>query len=266
MPLDTVHIGSLEVSRFIIGGNPFSGFSHMGPERNDEMLHYYTVDNLKRALRRAEALGVNTHIGRADHFIMRALMEYWDEGGAIQWFGQTCPELGPIARGVDNSVAGGARACFIHGGVMDHLLANGGLDEAVEAVARIRQAGLVAGIAGHNPKVFEWAEENLDVDFYMCCYYNPMHRDKHAEHRPDTPEWFLAEDRDRMVATIRNLSRPAIHFKVLAAGRTDPEEAFAFVGRHLRPNDAVCVGICEDKKPGMIEENLRLLDTSTQGN
>ena len=158
MSLSKVRIGGVEVTRLAIGGNPFSGFSHQSPERDREMVHYYTTARIKEALRQAEELGINTHVGRADHHIMRVLLEYWDEGGAIQWLAQTCPEVGPIERGVLNAVRGGAQACYIHGGVMDHLYAQGKLDEVPAAIAQIRDAGLPAGIAGHNPKVFEWAD------------------------------------------------------------------------------------------------------------
>jgi len=68
---------------------------------------------------------------------------------------------------------GGAVACHIHGGVMDHLVAHGSAGDVAGAIALIRSLGMKAGIAGHVPAVFEWAEKHLDVDYYMCCHYNP---------------------------------------------------------------------------------------------
>jgi hypothetical protein len=224
------------------------------------MTHFFTTQRIKDTLREAERLGINTIVARADHHIMRVLLEYWDEGGTIQWLAQTCPEIGTIGRGVDNAVRGGAKACYVHGGVMDFLLAKGQLEEVPDAIEKIRAAGLVAGVAGHNPRVFEWAEAHLDVDFYMCSYYNPSSRDKQAERVADRAEWFKAEDREIMVGLIGKLSKPAIHYKVMAAGRNDPGEALAFVAGHLRPNDAVCVGIYPKDNPRMLEEDLRLLE------
>jgi len=254
----SVKIGQVEISRFILGGNPFSGFSHQGPQIDDEMRHWYTVDRIKSQLRLAEQLGITTHIGRADNHVGRYLMEYWDEGGKIKWIGQTCPEIGTSLRGVANAVKFGASACYIHGGRMDWLLANDQLDEAVEAVAAIKEAGLPAGIAGHSPAVFDWAEANIDVDFYMCSYYNPTDRSKDPAHDPENREWFLDEARNKMVARIRTLSKPAIHYKVFAAGRNDPKEALEFAARHLRPQDAVCVGVFSKIRPDMLAEDLRL--------
>jgi hypothetical protein len=260
MALGNVQLGDLSISKMIIGGNPFSGFSHQGTERDGEMVHFYTTEKIKAALRQAESLGVSTHLGRADHHVMRVLTEYWDEGGSIQWIAQTCPEVGDIARGVQNGINGKAKACFLHGGLMDFLFAQDKMDEVPAGIAQIREAGLPAGIAGHNPKVFEWAEENLDLDFYMCSYYNPTSRDENAEHVRGQTEWFDEADRETMVKVIKNLSKPVIHYKIMAAGRNDPAEALSFVAKHLRPQDAVCVGVFTKDKQDMLAEDLRILE------
>ena len=59
----TVQFGDVEVTRFVIGGNPFSGFSHQGPQRDKEMVRYYTVARIKEALRKAEAAGIMVNHG-----------------------------------------------------------------------------------------------------------------------------------------------------------------------------------------------------------
>ena len=265
MQIPQIRIKNLSVSRLILGGNPFSGFSHQGIERDGEMVSYYTVSRIKETLRQAEKLGINTFLGRADRHIIRTLQEYRDEGGAIQWFAQTCPEMSSIERSIEDAVEGGAAASYIHGGVMDFLVANQQFDEIAPAIEAIKSAGLPAGVAGHDPRVFEWAEKNLDVDFYMCSYYNAAHRDENAEHIHGRPEWFIPEDRDIMAGLIQRLSKPAIHYKILAAGRNDPAEAFAFSARAMRPQDAVCVGVFSKGKPDMLEEDVRLFMNIVQG-
>ena len=92
--MDYVNFGSLTVSRFILGSNPFSGFSHQSPEMDQVMRRYFTTARIKGLLSEAETLGVNTIIARTDIHVMRFLLEYWDEGGNLQWFAQTCPEIG----------------------------------------------------------------------------------------------------------------------------------------------------------------------------
>lgn len=260
MNIGTVKIGELSVSRLIIGGNPFSGFSHQGNERDQEMIDWYAATRIKEAYRQAEELGIMTHIGRADHHIMRILREYWNEGGKIQWIAQTCPDLGSMARGVENAIKGNAKACFLHGGWMDFLLAKRRLQEVPPDVEKIKKAGLPAGIAGHDPRVFEWAEKNLDVDFYACSYYNSTPRGGRAEYLHSVKEKFDDADRERMVNVINGLSKPVIHYKVMAAGRKDPREALSFIAKHLRPQDAVCIGIFTKDKNNMLKEDLKILE------
>jgi hypothetical protein len=257
-----VTVGSLTVSRFILGGNPFSGFSHQGQNRDREMLHYFTATRIKQTLREAESLGINTLLARVDQHIVRILMEYWDEGGTIQWIAQTCPELGAPLASAERAIAFGAKACYIHGGMMDFLLAQKRLAEVPPVLEKIRAAGLPAGVAGHNPKVFAWAEANLQADFYMCSYYNAAHRDQRAEHVSGMPEWFRDDDRQAMSATIRTLARPVIHYKILAAGRNDPAAAFRHAASTMRPTDMVGVGIYPKDRPGMLREDVALFETA----
>jgi hypothetical protein len=260
--MDKVKIGKAEVSRFIIGSNPFSGFSHQGREMDRKMMHYYTTANIKQVLRNAEELGINTIIARGDHHMLRVLMEYWDEGGKLQWFGQTCPELGPPEQTMSRVAGMGAPACHIHGGYADHLLENGRLEDLIPAVQHARKLGLIVGLAGHNTATLRWAEEHLDVDYYMCSYYNPIPRKDQAQHRSGTDEAYEEEDRRAMIELIQGLSRPAIHYKVMAAGRNAPAEALARVAEALRPGDAVCVGVYPAARPGMLKEDADLFQRS----
>ncbi len=82
---------------------------------------------------------------------------------------------------------------------------------------------------------------------------------------PAPNEVYREEDRQAMVETIATLSRPAIHYKVLAAGRNEPAEAFAFVAQHLREGDAVCVGVYPGDKPDMVAEDVGLFEQALEG-
>jgi hypothetical protein len=260
--METVSIGGRRVSRFILGSNPFSGFSHQGRERDREMIRYYTCARIKAVLREAESLGVNTVIARADFHMARTLLEFWDGGGALQWFGQTCPELGAPEPSLQRVARFGGPACHIHGGYADHLMANGEMERLVPTVKYARDLGLIVGMAGHRTDTIRWAEENLDLDYYMCCYYHPIERKKAPEHRPGTDEKYREVDRQAMTALIQELARPVIHYKIMAAGRNDPAEAFACAARSMRPGDACCVGIYAADRPEMLAEDVALLEES----
>ncbi len=256
--MQSITIGHVTVSRFLLGSNPFSTFSHQGEAMDLAMKRYFTTERIKAVLRDAETLGLTGLIARGDHHILRLLFEYREEGGTLQWFAQTCPELGSLARNVEYAVQGGAVACHLHGGVMDNLVANHNTAEIPDAIAAIKAAGMIAGLAGHTPAVFRWAEEHVDADYYMCCYYNPIPRTENPEHQRGFAETYLDEDRDAMTATIATLRKPVIHYKVLAAGRANPADAFAYVAQHLRPQDAVCVGIYPEQQPTMLAEDVAL--------
>ncbi|MDP6380062.1 MAG: hypothetical protein QF662_01850 [Phycisphaerae bacterium] len=260
--MDYVQFGDVKVSRFILGSNTFSGFSHQSVETDTAMKRYFTTERIKQTIRDAEALGVNTLLARTDHHMMRVLLEYWDQGGKAQWFAQTCPEVGDHQACVTRAASGGAKACHIHGGIMDYVFAQNKLDEIPPVIKMIRDSGMLAGIAAHNPKVIEWAEANLDVDYYMCCHYNPTPRDEKADHVHGAEEYFREEDRETTAQLIQTLSRPVIHYKVLACGRNDPASAFDYTARNMRDGDAVCVGVFPKDKPEMLRKDVELLEAA----
>ena len=257
-------IKHLKVSTFILGSNPFSGFSHQSVQTDDDMRHYFSTARIKQILFEAETLGVNTFLARTDFHVMRTLMEYRDEGGRLQWFAQTCPEVGNHAACIQRAKNYGAVACHIHGGVMDNLFAQGKLDEIPAVVDLIHEKGMLAGMAAHRPEVIAWAEEHLDLDYFMCCYYNPIPRDKNPEHVAGSQEYYGAEDREAMTTLIGSLSRPVIHYKIMAAGRNEPAAAFAYAASKMRENDAVCVGVYPKDHPTMLREDVALLEQALQ--
>lgn len=259
---ELVKLGDVSVSRFIVGGNPFSGIAHQTPERDEEMSNWYTMERVKEAYRLAEKSGITAHLGRIDNFVIRALREHWNEGGRLTWIAQTCPYITTLPIAINNAIHGKAKCCFIHGGYMDFNVANGTTDEAREGVKMIRDAGLAVGAAGHRTDTVKWSADNLDLDFFMCSYYNPDDRTKQVGRNYENAEYYGAEHRDAMCELIQQLPAPAIHYKVLAAGRNNPREAFAYVADAYRPGDAVCVGVFTKDNPHMIQQDVNLLETA----
>lgn len=248
--LPRVRIGSLEVSRLIIGGNPFSGNSHFSSQVSREMREYYTNERIKQVLETAADEGVNTCLARADDHIMGVWNEYRREGGRVRyWIAQTAPERKPPERNIDETIAHGASAIYIQGVFVDRYFASGKLEDLRPLLERIRAAGLPAGMGSHRPDVLPVAERlGLPVDFYMQCFYNLTQR----------KGIYLAEDRARAVETIQSLSKPVIAYKILAAGRNEPHEAFSFALARIRPSDAVCVGVFPKHRPREIAEDAAL--------
>lgn len=259
---ERVTLGSVEISRFILGANPFGGYAHQTRERDEEMRDWYTMERVKECYRLAEAAGVTTHLGRADEFIMRALREHRNEGGSLAWIAQTCPGVGSIHHGVNNAISGQAKCCFVHGGEMDYRVANGETKEVFDAIQMIKDHGMAAGTAGHRTETVRWAADHLELDFFMASYYNPDDRTRQAHRNYAEEEYYGSEHREAMCALIQELPAPAIHYKVMAAGRNDPREAFECVADAYRPGDAVCVGIFTKEGSDMIQEDINLLESA----
>jgi len=257
-PLPHVKLGTLSVSRLIIGGNPFSGFSHLTPELDRQMQRYFTVARIKETLAEAERLGINTACLRADNHVMRLLGEYREEGGKIQWLAQSAPEMASLADNARRAARAGAAAFYVHGGVADKLYEARALGMLREIFAAVRALGLVPGLAGHNPATHRTAVElGLDVDFHMVCFYHPASRMGKTGEQAEEGR-YAAADREAALGLIRELAKPCIGYKVLAAGRNDPREALPYAFRGIKPTDAVCVGVYPGKNPRMIEEDLAL--------
>ncbi|MFB3891865.1 MAG: hypothetical protein ACE15C_07560 [Phycisphaerae bacterium] len=263
MGLDKVRIGAVEVTRLAIGGNPFSGFSHQGSQRDRAMRKYYTVGRIKEALHKAEAAGINTFFGRTDNHVVRMLEEYWDEGGKIQWIAQTASEVEDFIRSI-NVAGGAAKGCYLHGGQSDVYFRNQQWDNFRKALARMRELKLAAGFAAHRPEVHEWIRDNTDPDFQLTCYYDPSPRIDKPDHVPTDSEKFDDAHRDRVARMIGTLKASAVHYKVLAAGRKRPEDAFAYVANVIRPRDVVLVGFYLGDDPDMIAKTVKLFEQIVQ--
>ena len=61
-----------------------------------------------------------------------------------------------------------------------------------------------------------------------------------------------------MVRTIRAIDKPCIAFKILAAGRNEPEAAFRFAFEQIKPTDPVCVGFYTEEQPTQVADNVAL--------
>ncbi|MCZ6676099.1 MAG: hypothetical protein O7E52_02490, partial [Candidatus Poribacteria bacterium] len=91
--------------------------------------------------------------------------------------------------------------------------------------------------------------EGYTADFYVCSLYN------HTRHR----ELYLHADRDNAIAAIQAVDLPVIAIKVLAAGRSEPTSAFQFVLEHIKPIDAIAVGMYTKNHPNQISANVKMV-------
>ena len=193
---------------------------------------------------------------------MGIIEDYWNEGGKIHWFAQVCTERDdPEAwkKWIKASAKLGACAGYLHGGVVDNWYANKLFHKFQEFLDMMREANMVAGFAGHSPEAHEWIRDNLEVDFQMCCYYNPSDRSKNPHHTNIDEKWHK-DDRKRMLEVISTIKKPVVHYKVFAGGNKPIIEGFEIMGKSMRNMDVACIGFFLKDDPDMIRKDINLFE------
>ena len=67
----------------------------------------------------------------------------------------------------------GAKAVFVHGGTVDRYWREEKREKIRDVLAFIKDQGLPAGMASHDPERLMAAdEEDYGADFYLSCMYN----------------------------------------------------------------------------------------------
>lgn len=269
--LPKIRLGEHEISRLIIGGNPFSGNSHVSPQLDSEMEDYFTTENIKRTLYRCMECGINTMQLRGDKHIFRMMREFRQEGGNMHWIGQTAPEMYSYEGNIKQIVKNGPIAIYHHGTVTDSLFKNGQYDELKKRLQVIRETGLQVGLGTHMPEVIEYVEENnWDIDFYMASVHNLSKIDRVSSAvtgRSNQEEPFDDEDRAIMYKTIRSTAKPCLAFKILGATRkcqsyNTVKAAFTEAFSNIKPTHAVVVGMYP-KDRDQVFENAKIVEELT---
>jgi len=252
-PTDTIRIGAVEVSRFIVGHNPPCGNSHLSREVDAEMRAYFTTERVVALYRRAEALGVRTFFIRGDYRMLEWVEQYRRAGGKMNVVGQTASEMHDIFSNIRVMAAAGVSAIYHHGTQTDKFWRLGRIDETLDYLKCMRDCGVAVGLGSHQPEVLDYAmQHDWDVDFYVASFYNISRQPRESSIVTGVAQYdqeqYLPEDREAMVSQIRRLNRPVLAFKILAAGRhcrtqEDVREAFRYAFANLRASDAVVVGL-----------------------
>ena len=106
MVLPTVDFCGLTVTRLIIGANPFGGFSHQNPDRDQEMRTYYTPERIVETWERAWAAGINTMITNNETpHVIETTARYLAEGGPLQWIAQVNCNTVPMQKALDQQAS-----------------------------------------------------------------------------------------------------------------------------------------------------------------
>ena len=99
--LPTVPLGPHQITRLIVGGNPFCGNSHYSQAMNREMADYYTAGQVVDALKQCQAAGINTVQARGDyHRVLHWIELFRRQGGQLHWIAQTASEMHDVFQNI----------------------------------------------------------------------------------------------------------------------------------------------------------------------
>ena len=246
--LPTMKIGDVEITRLIVGSNPFTGKSHLNETVDADMKAYFTEEQAFAMLRRCEEAGINAVQSRGSMPVMGLIGRYRQAGGKLLWLAQTGKNLTTFDEELDEMMKYDPAAVCIHGELADELYMTGMLDRLEGLLDRIRRKNVPCGICAHFPEVLTYAEEHgLKPDYYMASLYNLSQPDRSHDVNP-TGERFEDSDIPVMYHVIRHLSAPTVALKILGAGRRCGSEeqvkaAFREAFASMKPGDGVLVGM-----------------------
>src|SRR3989442_438661 len=83
--LPTIRLGSHQVSRLIIGGNPIYGYSHFNRLLSRHQTEWHTPERVVELLRRCEQTGINTWQNSYAERTLQDLDRYRQAGGKMHW-------------------------------------------------------------------------------------------------------------------------------------------------------------------------------------
>jgi hypothetical protein len=278
--LQTGKIGSVKISRLICGGNLINGFAHARDliYVSSLLRHYFTDEKIMETWQLCEENGINTMIStvndpyaNGNDPTIRVFNKYRNErGGQIQWIAQCSPQSDDLTGRIKIAVDNGAVGAFVQGEIGDRWVKYGRVDLIAKIIEFIKDNGLIAGVACHDlavPMALE--KEGVNFDFYM----KTLHHDKYfsAPSKDQLPETGLPGNDcmwcttpEKTIEFMKNVTRPWIAYKVLAAGAIPPRDGFKYAFESGA--DFACVGMLDFQviEDVLIAKNILISELNRQ--
>ena len=238
-----------EISRMVLGVNPFYGYAHYNNNFSNSMREWYTADRVCAVMHQCTRFGINAFnyvpLDRGPQDWAR----FQSEGGQMHLIIQA-------TTGVDAVMLVKTLkplALQRQGEVVDTAWQQGEMESVKEWCKKVRDLGVLVGVGTHIPEVIaKIEEENWDVDFYSGCVYNRRRTAEewkqalNGEIMEMASDIYMQSDPARMYKVIRQTKKSCFAFKILAAGRISDrgiEQAFRTAFESIKPTDGVYVGI-----------------------
>ena len=233
-------IGDLKVSRMLLGGNLLTHYTHSRDLKYVYTLceHYNTEAKILETLAMAEDYGINTMNIHTVPWALDILRKHRKRGGKLQWI--ICPTanmvegLSEFNKMVQELADNGTDAIYIWGVHADPLVAAGKIGIIREAIDMIKAAGVPAGVGAHDLNVIEACEKNkIPAEFYIKTFHHHHYPTGPKPEELKTPyaeiPGYWCKDPKRTIEVMKQVKKPWIAFKVMAAGAIPPADAFKYV-------------------------------------
>jgi hypothetical protein len=233
-------IGKIQVSRLILGGNLLTHYTHSRDLKYVYSLaaHYNTDEKILETLATAEVNGINTVSMHNPPHPISVLRRYRKErGGKIQWI--ICPtapveaDMSKYRQHVEELIADKCEAIYLWGVHADSLVAQGKMDLVAKAVELPKEYGVPSGVGAHSLDVVKACEkEGIKADFYIKTFHHHNYptAPKPGEAKEAYNEFpgYWCKDPEETIAVMKEVKKPWIAFKTMAAGAIPPQQAFRY--------------------------------------
>ncbi|RKY09648.1 MAG: hypothetical protein DRP66_01655 [Planctomycetota bacterium] len=241
-PKNTLPIGKIagmSVSRLLLGGNLLTHYTHSRDLRYVYNLaaQYNTEAKILETLAIAESHGVNTLVIHTTPWTDAILGKYKKQGGKIQIImcptAAVDPSMEAYTKQVRHIADMGIDALYLWGVRADKLASKGKMDLIAKAVDLVKSYNLPSGVGAHDINVVRLCEQHkIDTDFYIKTFH---HHNYPTGPRPneikgpyaEIPGYWCSNPGD-VIDVMKDVKKPWIAFKVMAAGAINPDNAFRY--------------------------------------
>jgi hypothetical protein len=247
--LATIALGNKRVSRLVAGSNPVFGGTHLSRKLGDHMKAFFTLERTVSFLKHCEEEGITAFQSAYAEKVRDALRAVWEKGSRLQWI---CLSDERDRERFGDILALKPIAIVHHGTTTDGYFRAGQQRKVADFVKMVHDKGPIAGISTHNPEHLRRAgDSGWEEQFYMCCFYDIYRAPEEIKAKVGDSvvgELYLASDPERMTGRMRQIGKPCLGFKILAASRlcwdkASTERAFAFAFENIKPTDGIIVGM-----------------------
>jgi len=258
MVFPRTNVGSVSLSRLIVGTNWFLGYSHYSSAKDKFIKATQTRDKIADILEVFLEVGVDTVMGPMVPLLAEAIQEAEQRSGQeiklimTPWFnilpgGDSNNDPEPM---IARCKQAGATICMPHQMVTDALVDR--MYRKIRDIDKytdlIRQYEMIPGLSTHMPETVIYADETkADVETYIQIY--------------NATGFLMQVETDWVMKIIKNARKPVMTIKPLAAGRLLPISGLAFAWNTIREQDMVTIGTTTPEEAReVIDISLELLN------